>query len=69
MSAPGFRPRKFDGTVEIDGDWYGIEVKGGAARRSPEQRIFDEWLNSPGNSVNTSDGRTLNGVFDVWIDR
>ncbi|UUU37016.1 RHS repeat-associated core domain-containing protein [Streptomyces sp. CA-210063] len=69
VSAPGFRPRKYDGTVEVNGQWYGIEVKGGTARKNPQQRKFDDWLNKPGNTVTTSDGRTLVGVFDVWIDR
>lgn len=61
--------RKYDGTVEIDGLWYGIETKGGSASRSPQQAAFDAWLNTPGNTVMTPDGRTLVGVFDVWIDR
>ena len=61
--------RKYDGTVEINGQWYGIEVKGGTAKKNPQQRQFDDWLNTPGNTVTTSDGRTLVGVHDVWIDR
>ncbi|UWM49135.1 polymorphic toxin-type HINT domain-containing protein [Streptomyces carpaticus] len=67
--APGLRVRKYDGTVQIDGQWYGIEVKGGSANKTPQQREFDDWLNTPGNTVTTSDGRTLVGVHDVWIDR
>ncbi|MFE3830659.1 polymorphic toxin-type HINT domain-containing protein [Streptomyces sp. NPDC059092] len=69
VSAPGMRVRKYDGTVEINGQWYGIEVKGGTAKKNPQQRDFDDWLNSPGNTVTTGDGRTLVGVHDVWIDR
>ncbi|MEU9839389.1 RHS repeat-associated core domain-containing protein [Actinomadura sp. NPDC048032] len=64
---PGFRPRKYDGTVQINGNWYGIEVKGATAKRSKPQRSFDDWLNTPGNTVTTKDGRTLVGVFDVHI--
>jgi hypothetical protein len=26
-SAPRFKVRNFDGTVQIDGHWYGIETK------------------------------------------
>lgn len=69
VSAPGFRPRKYDGTVQINGQWYGIDVKGGTAKKNPSQRAFDDWLNMPGNTVTTAHGRTLVGVFDVWIDR
>jgi hypothetical protein len=69
VSAPGMRVRKYDGTVEINGQWYGIEVKGGTAKKNPQQRQFDDWLNTPGNTVTTSDGRTLVGVHDVCIDR
>jgi RHS repeat-associated protein len=69
VSVPGLGGRKYDGTVQIYGQWYGIEVKGGTAKRSPSQRAIDGWLNTPGNTVRTSDGRTLVGVFDVWIDR
>ncbi|WP_371778487.1 polymorphic toxin-type HINT domain-containing protein [Streptosporangium subroseum] len=69
VSAPGLPVRKYDGTVQIDGKWYGIEVKGGTAKKTPQQREFDNWLNKPGNTVTTADGRTLVGVHDVWIDR
>jgi hypothetical protein len=69
VSAPGFPVRKYDGTVEIEGQWYGIETKGGTGKRNPQQAAFDDWLNTPGNTVTTPDGRTLVGVFDVWIDR
>ncbi|MEV6631570.1 polymorphic toxin-type HINT domain-containing protein [Actinoplanes sp. NPDC051470] len=69
VSVRGVGVRKYDGTVQIDGQWYGIETKGGSAKRSPSQRAFDSWLNTPGNTVATKDGRTLVGVFDVWIDR
>ncbi|OLF05402.1 hypothetical protein BU204_37190 [Actinophytocola xanthii] len=69
VRVPGVGARKYDGTVQIDGQWYGIETKGGSAKKKDGQRAFDQWLNSPGNSVQTKDGRTLVGVFDVWIDR
>ncbi|MFC8192365.1 hypothetical protein ACFUMH_11980 [Cellulomonas sp. NPDC057328] len=69
VSIPGIGARKYDGTVQIDGQWYGVEVKGGKAKRSAEQREADAWLNTPGNTVQTKDGRTLVGVFDVWIVR
>lgn len=67
VTAPGFPVRKYDGTVQINGQWYGIETKGGEAKRTPQQKAFDDWLNEPGNTVTTKDGRTLVGVFDVWI--
>ncbi len=42
VSAPGMRARKYDGTVEINGQWYGLEVKGGTAKKNPHQRQFDD---------------------------
>lgn len=63
----GVGVRKYDGTVQLDGEWYGIEVKGRTGKRNPHQRKADDWLNTPGNTVQTADGRTLVGVFDVWI--
>jgi hypothetical protein len=69
VSAPGFKVRKYDGTVEIDSEWYGIEPKDGTGKRRPDQKACGKWLNTPGNTVQTKDGRRLIGVFDVWIDR
>lgn len=31
------------------------------------QAAFDNWLNTPGNTAQTSDGRTSVGVFGVWV--
>jgi hypothetical protein len=68
VAAPGFTtPRKYDGTVEIDGKWYGIETKGNTGKKDVHQREFDAWLNTPGNTVQTSDGRTLEGVIDIIV--
>lgn len=67
VTIDGIGVRKYDGTVQLDGEWYGIEVKGRTGKRNPHQRKADEWLNTPGNTVRTADGRTLVGVFDVWI--
>ncbi|MFE1250955.1 hypothetical protein, partial [Streptomyces sp. NPDC058766] len=67
VKAPGFKVRKFDGLVNINGHWYGIETKGGSAKRNPDQKKFDDWLNLPGNTVTTKDGLVLEGVFDSWI--
>ena len=67
VKAPGFKVRKFDGLVNMNGHWYGIETKGGSAKRNPDQKKFDDWLNLPGNTVNTKDGLVLEGVFDSWI--
>ncbi|MFJ9552419.1 hypothetical protein ACIRPH_01300 [Nocardiopsis sp. NPDC101807] len=69
VSAPGMRVRKYDGAVEINGQWCGIEIEGGTGRKNPQQRQFDDWLNAPGNAVETSDGRTLFGAHDAWMDR
>ncbi|MFJ4185164.1 RHS repeat-associated core domain-containing protein [Kitasatospora sp. NPDC089509] len=63
----GFPLRKYDGLVNIDGLWYGIETKGASAGRTPEQREFDDWLNTPGNTANTTSGIELHGVFDAWL--
>ncbi|WP_405623976.1 DUF6531 domain-containing protein [Streptomyces sp. NBC_00076] len=67
VQAPGFKVRKYDGLVKINGRWYGIETKGGNGKRNPDQKKFDDWLNQPGNTVTTKDGKTLVGVFDSWI--
>ncbi|ULR56084.1 DUF6531 domain-containing protein [Streptomyces deccanensis] len=67
VKAPGFKVRKFDGLINISGHWYGIETKGGSAKRNPDQKKFDDWLNLPGNTVTTKDGLVLEGVFDSWI--
>ncbi|MDX3747108.1 hypothetical protein PV734_10955, partial [Streptomyces sp. AK08-02] len=67
VKAPGFKVRKYDGLVGFNGHWYGIETKGASARRNPDQKKFDDWLNLPGNTVTTKDGIKLEGVFDSWI--
>lgn len=67
VKAAGFPVRKYDGLINLDGHWYGIETKGDTARRSAAQKKFDDWLNLPGNTVTTKDGLVLEGVFDSWI--
>ncbi|MES0835626.1 polymorphic toxin-type HINT domain-containing protein [Nocardiopsis tropica] len=42
VSEPGMRARKYDGTVEINGQWYEIEVKAGTAKKNPQKRKFDD---------------------------
>ncbi|MEV7238980.1 polymorphic toxin-type HINT domain-containing protein [Streptomyces sp. NPDC051020] len=64
---PGFPLRKYDGAVQIDGRWLGVEVKGGSSPLTPPQRTFDDWLNTPGNTVTTSGGITLEGTFNAWV--
>ncbi|MCD9875371.1 RHS repeat-associated core domain-containing protein [Streptomyces sp. NR30] len=64
---PGFPLRKYDGAVQIDGHWLGVEVKGGSSPLTPPQREFDNWLNTPGNTVTTSGGLTLEGTFNAWV--
>ncbi|MET9959436.1 ricin-type beta-trefoil lectin domain protein [Streptomyces sp. NPDC006326] len=66
---PGFPLRKYDGAVQIDGRWLGVETKGGTSPLTPPQRAFDNWLNTPGNSVTTSGGITLEGTFNAWVPR
>jgi hypothetical protein len=72
VKVDGFRPRKYDGAVKIDGKWFGVETKGGASPLTAPQRKFDEWLNTPGNMA-TSSGKNgdleLVGVFYGWIPR
>ena len=68
VASPDFdKTRIYDGTVQIDGKWYGVETKGGTAGKDAHQRAFDAWLNTPGNTVRTRDGRTLEGVVDVQV--
>ena len=68
VASPDFdKTRIYDGTVQIDGKWYGVETKGGTASKDAHQRAFDAWLNAPGNTVRTRDGRTLEGVIDVEV--
>ncbi|BCY11084.1 LamG-like jellyroll fold domain-containing protein [Actinoplanes sp. L3-i22] len=70
VRSPAFKKtRKYDGLVEIEGQWLGIETKGATGKRNPHQQAFDDWLNEPGNTVTTKDGKTIVGTFDVWIDR
>ncbi|MFD0328267.1 polymorphic toxin-type HINT domain-containing protein [Streptacidiphilus monticola] len=68
VRVPGFKLRKFDGLANIDGNWYGIETKGASAGRTPDQELFDGWLNTPGNTAVTLNGQyELHGVFDAWV--
>ncbi|QMU70139.1 ricin-type beta-trefoil lectin domain protein [Streptacidiphilus sp. P02-A3a] len=68
VRVPGFKLRKFDGLANIDGLWYGIETKGASAGRNPDQKLFDGWLNTPGNTAVTLNGQyELHGVFDAWV--
>jgi hypothetical protein len=53
--------------MQTDDGWFGIEVKGGGAGRTPAQRLFDDWLNTPGNTATTTGGIELQGVFDAWV--
>ena len=67
VRVPGFKLRKYDGLVNLDGLWYGIETKGASAGRNPDQKLFDGWLNTPGNTAVTTNGIELHGVFDAWV--
>ncbi|RRR99501.1 hypothetical protein [Glycomyces terrestris] len=60
---PAGTPRYYDGFVKRNGKWYGVETKSGSAKRTPQQRAIDEWLNQPGNTMTTSDGKVLHGVI------
>lgn len=40
-----------------------------ATRKSSSQKSFDDWVKMPGKSVKIKDGRTLDGVFDIWVVR
>jgi hypothetical protein len=67
VNVDGFPLRKYDGLMQTDDGWFGIEVKGGGAGRTPAQRLFDDWLNTPGNTATTTGGIELQGVFDAWV--
>jgi hypothetical protein len=70
INVPGGGQRMYDGAVQIDGVWYGVETKGGTAGKDAAQRAADDWLNEPGNSavsVGKNSGYTLEGVFDSWV--
>lgn len=69
VKVDGFPLRKFDGLVQTDEGWFGIETKGASAGRSPAQQRFDDWLNTPGNTATTRSGITLQGVFDAWVPK
>lgn len=62
--------RIYDGAARQEGVWMGVETKSGTAAKDANQRVFDDWLLTPGNSV-TSRGRnggiTLEGVLDVRV--
>jgi hypothetical protein len=67
LTLPAGRARRYDGAVKINGEWYGIETKGGTATKTPEQRAIDDWLSKPGNTLTTQDGKRLVGVREVVI--
>jgi hypothetical protein len=68
LTLPPGTVRKYDGAVKmLDGNWYGIETKGGTASKSPEQRLIDAWLDKPGNSLSATSGKTLVGVREATI--
>jgi hypothetical protein len=61
VQVPGVGTRIYDGAVQIDGDWLGVEMKGGTSPLTPRQKAADSWLNTQGN-VATSGGS--NGGYD-----
>jgi hypothetical protein len=65
FTVPAGTIRRYDGAVNINGEWKGVETKSGGATRTPEQRAIDTWLRQSGNSLTTSDGRVLTGVHDM----
>jgi hypothetical protein len=67
VQVDGFPLRKYDGLVQMEDGWYGIETKGASASRTPPQRAFDNWLNQPGNTAMTTSGIEIRGVFDAWV--
>jgi hypothetical protein len=69
VRAPNFPLRIYDGAVKVDGRWFGVETKGGKSPLTPQQKTFDDWLNTPGNSVTTLDGVKLEGTFIAWVPR
>lgn len=60
---PAGTPRYYDGFLMRNGKWYGVETKSGSASKTPEQRAIDAWLNQPGNTLTTTDGKVLHGVI------
>jgi hypothetical protein len=67
VQIPGVGLRIYDGAVQIDGEWYGIETKGGGSPLTPRQQAADNWLNTPGNTAASSGGLTLIGTFGSWV--
>lgn len=63
FDVPPGTQRFYDGFVQQNGKWYGVETKSGSAKRTPQQRAIDDWLNKPGNKLTTSDGREIHGVI------
>lgn len=59
--------RRYDGAVKRGAQWFGIEVKGGTATKTPEQRAIDDWLKKPGNTLTTPDGKILVGVREYNV--
>jgi hypothetical protein len=67
ITLPPGTVRRYDGAVKLRGRWHGIEAKGGTASKTPHQRIIDDWLKRPGNTLATADGRILEGVLEMRI--
>ncbi|WP_371174618.1 hypothetical protein [Buchananella felis] len=62
--------RYFDRIVQLDdGTWIGLEVKSGAARKTPQQKLFDS-LVTPDNParVTLNDGRKIE-IVSVFTER
>lgn len=68
FTIPAGKDRRYDGAVQMpDGKWYGIETKSGGSPITPRQRAIDEWLNTPGNTMTTTDGKVLHGVKNFRV--
>jgi hypothetical protein len=67
LEIPAGTVRRYDGAVKRGGQWFGIEVKGGTATKTPEQRTIDDWLKKPGNTLTTPDGKILVGVIEFTV--
>jgi hypothetical protein len=70
VNVPDVGLREYDGAIELNGEWYGIETKGGTASLDARQRAADNWINTPGNSavsVGANSGYTIVGTFDAWV--
>ena len=67
VQVDGFPRRNYDGAAQVDGKWLGVETKGATSPKTAQQRTFDDWLNTPGNTATTTNGTVLEGVLDVWV--